>query len=399
MTTAWSQWQQQTKSSDWWCWWIQVVTFLKMSKILCAPTVVHCRDDAAVWKLRAKGEKTAEDKTPQAQRNEAWLSHEPGRALAFAECDAGRVTTEMESRQNWLQHKQSQGLTKPVWSATRGRHASAKPRRAREQACVGIFETTQLLSSVPVGERCREKGADEDALSIISITLARFVAHLAISLASKKIGGFGEGVLRTTVALGETECCILRLPEGQDQLNIRKPKLDQREGNERHTQDSDVRPANDQHTTVHRRWENNIVLATSSQTPQSTANIPRCQHCFCVLPPCLPSWAGFAVHHCAGAKAIWPWALPTWGAALRNEIATKEYRWGWEPWHRANTSTSSKRERNSSLTLIDSAIARDSSIMVSFAYGSSTVAKHAKIPLFKSQVWGRLRTRRNCRTQ
>ena len=70
----------------------------------------------------------------------------------------------------------------------------------RERACIGIVETTQLLSSVPVGERCRDKSADEDVFSIISVTLARFVVNLAMPLASKKIGGFDEDVLRTTVA-------------------------------------------------------------------------------------------------------------------------------------------------------------------------------------------------------
>ena len=43
-------------------------------------------------------------------------------------------------------------------------------------------------------------------------------------------------------ALGEAECCILRLAEGQDQPKLRKPKLDQRVRNERHTQDSDDGP-------------------------------------------------------------------------------------------------------------------------------------------------------------
>ena len=44
--------------------------------------------------------------------------------------------------------------------------------------------------------------------------------HLAMLLASKKIGGIGEGVLSITVAPGGAECCILRLPEGQDQPNF-----------------------------------------------------------------------------------------------------------------------------------------------------------------------------------
>ena len=47
---------------------------------------------------------------------------------------------------------------------------------AREKACVGIAETTQLMSSVPAGEKCRN---EEDLI-------------------------------------GEAECCILQLPEGQD---------------------------------------------------------------------------------------------------------------------------------------------------------------------------------------
>ena len=62
--------------------------------------------------------------------------------------------------------------------------------------------------------------ANGDDLSFHSITIAHFVVHLAMPLVSKKIGGFGEDVLRTTVALGEAECCILRLPEGQDQPNF-----------------------------------------------------------------------------------------------------------------------------------------------------------------------------------
>ena len=90
-----------------------------------------------------------------------------------------------------------------------------KASKAREEACVGIVETTQLLSSVSVDERCREKGAHEDAIDNISITIARFVVHVAVSLASKKIGRSGEDVLSKTVALGEAECCILRLPEEQ----------------------------------------------------------------------------------------------------------------------------------------------------------------------------------------
>ena len=69
-----------------------------------------------------------------------------------------------------------------------------------EKAFVGIAETTQLLSSVPVGEMCRDKGANEDVLSFISITLARFVcAPLTIPLARKK-----------TVDLAKT-CCARQL--------------------------------------------------------------------------------------------------------------------------------------------------------------------------------------------
>ena len=76
------------------------------------------------------------------------------------------------------------------------------------------------LSSVPDGERCRNKGRNGDDLSFYNITVAHFVVRLAMPLASKKSGGIGEGVLSMTVALGGTECCILRLPEGQDQPNF-----------------------------------------------------------------------------------------------------------------------------------------------------------------------------------
>ena len=87
--------------------------------------------------------------------------------------------------------------------------------KAREKACVEIVEATQLLSSVSVDERCRDKGAHEDVVSNINLTIARFVVRLAMSLASKKTGGFGEDVVSMTVAFGEAECCVLRLPEGQ----------------------------------------------------------------------------------------------------------------------------------------------------------------------------------------
>ena len=44
----------------------------------------------------------------------------------------------------------------------------------REKRCIRIVETNQLLSIVPVGERCRDKGANEDVHSILSKSFPRF---------------------------------------------------------------------------------------------------------------------------------------------------------------------------------------------------------------------------------
>ena len=136
-----------------------------------------------------------------------------------------------------------------------------KTPKAHEKAYIGIGETTQLLSSVPVGEKCRNKGAHEDVLCIISITLARFVVRLAMHLASKKIDGFGEEVLSMTVALGEAECNILRLQKDKARQTS-NTKTQPKVGSEWFTQDRDVGSSNDHHAPVPRdKWEQNDTLA------------------------------------------------------------------------------------------------------------------------------------------
>ena len=101
--------------------------------------------------------------------------------------------------------------------------------------------------------RCRNKGRNGDDLSFHNITVAHFVVHLAMPLANTKIGGIGGDVLNMTVALGGAECCILRPPRRTRLAKLRKPKLDQRAGNEWFTRDSDASPANDHHTPVQRQ--------------------------------------------------------------------------------------------------------------------------------------------------
>ena len=153
--------------------------------------MAHCRDDAAVCKLHAKGNKTAEGTTPQEQRSEVWLSEEHTRVLTFAECDAKRVTTKKGIATKITTAQTIAGIDKTCWNcvrsllwtrcnlqgvcsrtstplstkfitpgpnrggkplrsatsntATRGRHASTKPRRPVKKHALGSMKQ---LSSV-----------------------------------------------------------------------------------------------------------------------------------------------------------------------------------------------------------------------------------------------------------
>ena len=139
-------------------------------------------------------------------------------------------------------------------TATRGRDDKAS--KAREKACDRIHETTQLLSSVPDGERCRDKVRNGDDLRFHNITVARFVAHLAMPLASRKIGGnWRRRAVRDSCAW-RSGVLYLATPRGTRSAKLPKPKPDQKVGNEWFAQDREKR---EQNVTLKReRHEPNI---------------------------------------------------------------------------------------------------------------------------------------------
>ena len=78
-----------------------------------------------------------------------------------------------------IEHARSQ-LRRHVFKVRDCQHCDSwasrlgKTPKAHEKACVGINETTQLLSSVPDGGRCRNKSRNGDGLSFHSIAVAHF---------------------------------------------------------------------------------------------------------------------------------------------------------------------------------------------------------------------------------
>ena len=153
-------------------------------------------------------------------------------------------------------------------TATRGRHDRAS--KVREKACVGINETTQLLSSVPDVGKCRDKGVNEGVFNFYSIAIARSVVRLAMpSRQQENRWKIGEDVLRMTDAVGGAASCILQLPEGGSPPNFEDQEPDQRERNEWFTQDRDAGSANDHHTKVQRQMREKHRTGERDMNPTS----------------------------------------------------------------------------------------------------------------------------------
>ena len=146
--------------------------------------------------------------------------------------------------------------------------APTKPRRLEKKHALGSLKqlsycpASLLMKGVATKVPTKVSSATSASqLRFHNIAVARFVVRLAMSLASKKIGGFGKDVLSMTVALGEAECCIFRLLEGQSLPNFENQKLDQRVGSEWFTQDRDAGSANDHTHGSRDNWEQSDMLA------------------------------------------------------------------------------------------------------------------------------------------
>ena len=134
--------------------------------------------------------------------------------------------------------------------------------------CVRTNETTQLLSSVPDGGRCRNKGRNGDDLSFHNISVARFVVRLAMPLASKKNGENWRRRAEHDSSAWRSGVLYLATPRRTRPAKLRKPKKpDPKVGSEWFAQDRDAASTNDHPRTGRETNENRMSRLRERHEP------------------------------------------------------------------------------------------------------------------------------------